>query len=95
MDRELWLLGCIGITTIISVGAIFAPIRRWIGARVHKLGELVSCPMCCGFWVGFLWELLVAQASLTRAFIAGGSVSVLSYAANVFIDSVAYGRREE
>lgn len=48
-----FLLACWGITQIITLSSIFAPVRRVVTAKIHhKIGELISCPQCTGFWVG-------------------------------------------
>ena len=39
-----------GLTQILVYGKIFDPIRPKSG----KLGQLLKCPMCTGFWVGLL-----------------------------------------
>ena len=48
-----FLLACWGVTAIVTMSTVFSPVRRFVAARVwHKLGELISCPQCTGFWVG-------------------------------------------
>jgi hypothetical protein len=43
-----------GLTQILVYGKILDPIRPKSG----KLGQLLECPMCTGFWVGlFLWSV--------------------------------------
>lgn len=52
MDLLIFILICFGLTQILVYGKIFDKIRPKTG----KLGELFSCPMCLGFWVGFfIW----------------------------------------
>ena len=47
-------VACIGLTLIITQSKIIAPIRNFVEARSEKLGELINCSMCTGFWVGLL-----------------------------------------
>lgn len=47
-------IACIGLTLIITQSKIFAPIRNFIESKNEKLGELINCSMCTGFWVGLL-----------------------------------------
>jgi hypothetical protein len=49
-----FILCAYGMTFILVYGSIFNPIRPTKG----KLGELLHCPLCTGFWVGvFLWSI--------------------------------------
>lgn len=57
MDFIYWILVSFGITTIISTSKIFKPVRKFIGDRSRFLGELLSCSMCTGFWVGVFLSL--------------------------------------
>ena len=74
-----------GLTQIIVYGKIFDKIRPTEG----WLGQLLSCPMCTGFWVGlFLWlindftELFSFDPSpvtgLLLGFLSSGTTYVLS-----------------
>ena len=63
-------------------GKIFDPIRPKSG----KLGQLLKCPMCTGFWVGlFLWfvkdytELITFDNSFMTAFLLGCASSAAAY----------------
>lgn len=54
MNLLIFILCAFGITQILCYGKIFDSLRPKYG----KLGELFSCSMCLGFWVGFiLWFL--------------------------------------
>ena len=54
MELIYFILCCHGLTQILVYGKIFDKIRPTQG----WMGELLSCPMCTGFWVGvFLWLL--------------------------------------
>ena len=71
-----------GMTQIIVYGKIFEKIRPTQG----WLGQLLSCPMCTGFWVGvFLWcvkaqtQLFIFDDSYATAFLLGCAGSATSY----------------
>ena len=82
---DLWLLsGLVGVTLVISVGKVFDPLRLWLlgfEKRINPLrifGDLLSCSMCVGWWVGFLWVLL-HRGGLDAAILSGGLVSITAY----------------
>lgn len=53
-DLAYFILSSYGMTQILVYGKILDKIRPTQG----WMGELLSCPMCTGFWVGlFLWAL--------------------------------------
>ena len=75
-----------GLTQIIVYGKILDPIRPKEG----KLGQLLSCPMCTGFWVGiFLWfvrhqtELITFDDSFVTALLLGFASSASAYVGNM------------
>jgi len=81
-----FVLCSFGLTQILIYGKILDKIRPTKGF----LGELLSCPMCTGFWVGvFLWalngttELFSFDSSLSTALLLGALSSGTSYILNV------------
>ena len=71
-----------GLTQILVYGKIFDPIRPKSG----KLGQLLKCPMCTGFWVGlFLWfvkdytQLFTFDNSFITAFLLGCASSASAF----------------
>ena len=77
-----------GLTQILVYGKIFDPIRPKSG----KLGQLLKCPMCTGFWVGiFLWsvkdytQLFNFDDSFITAFLLGCVSSASAYAGTMMI----------
>lgn len=77
-----------GLTQILVYGKIFDPIRPKSG----KLGQLLKCPMCTGFWVGlFLWfvkdytQLFTFDDSLMTAFLLGCASSAASFLGGMFM----------
>ena len=79
----LWfVLAAYGMTFILVYGSIFNSIRPTEG----KLGELLHCPLCTGFWVGvFLWcvnhwtELFSFDYNLINALVCGCVSAGTSY----------------
>ena len=79
----LWfVLAAYGMTFILVYGSIFNSIRLTEG----KLGELLHCPLCTGFWVGvFLWcvnhwtELFSFDYNLINALVCGCVSAGTSY----------------
>ena len=91
MSLVYFILVAYGLTQILVYGKILDKIRPTQGWA----GELLSCPMCTGFWVGiFLWainnhtELFIFDYSPATAFLLGCLSSGTSYVLNmVFGDS--------
>jgi len=84
-----FLLVCSGLTQILVYGKILDKLRPKEGF----FGELFSCPMCTGFWVGvFLWgtndytELFSYDFSLLTGFFLGCLSSGVSYILAVTVD---------
>ena len=82
MELVYFILCAYGMTFILVYGSIFSSIRPTEG----KLGELLHCPLCTGFWVGvFLWcingytELFNFEYKIANAFILGCISSGTSY----------------
>ena len=77
-----------GLTQILVYGKIFDPIRPKSG----KLGQLLNCTMCTGFWVGlFLWfvkdytQLFTFDDSFVTAFLLGCASSAASFLGSMFV----------
>ena len=78
-----------GLTQILVYGKIFDPIRPTTG----KLGQLLECPMCTGFWVGvFLFgingftELFTFDYNIANLLILGWLASGTSYIISMIFD---------
>lgn len=80
------LVGLIGITIIITGGKIFDGLRKWLlGFAIawnplRILGEIMSCTMCAGWWVGFVWALCAGHG--WASIVMGGVVSVAAFTAD-------------
>lgn len=75
-----------GLTQILVYGKILDPLRPKTG----KLGQLLECPMCTGFWVGiFLWfvkdytQLFTFDDSLVTGVLLGFAASAAAYVGNM------------
>jgi hypothetical protein len=75
-----------GLTQILVYGKILNPIRPKSG----KLGQLLECPMCTGFWVGlFLWsvkdytQLFTFDNSFVTGLLLGFAGSATAYVGNI------------
>jgi len=51
-DLLAWMLSVFGFTYIVVYSKITFRFRDWCYKVHEKLGELVHCPLCSGFWVG-------------------------------------------
>ena len=58
MELAYFILACWGITAIVTMSTVLAPFRRLVTRVNPKLGEMVSCPQCLGFWVGLGFALV-------------------------------------
>lgn len=89
MNLIYFILASYGLTQTLVYGSIFNGIRPTKGL----LGELFSCPMCLGFWVGILlWcvnpytELINFDDSYITALLLGFVSSATSYVLNMTFD---------
>ena len=83
MNLLTFVLVSWGMTQILVYGKILDRIRPTQG----WMGELLSCPMCTGFWVGvILWglsfftTLIIFDYSIVTGFMLGCLSSATSYA---------------
>ena len=84
-----FILASCGLTQILVYGKIFDKLRPTKGWA----GDLLSCPMCTGFWSGvFLWvtneytELFNYDFSLLTGLILGCIASGVSYIFAMIVD---------
>lgn len=52
------LLSALGIVYIIKYGSIFRGVRQYFNHTVPVIGELLTCSLCLGFYVGLVLTLL-------------------------------------
>ena len=89
MSLVYFCLAAAGMTQILVYGTIFNKIRPTKG----WLGQLFSCSMCTGFWVGlFLWSvnafttLFTFDYSLVTGLFLGCVSSLVSYVVDAVFD---------
>ena len=79
------IIGLSGLTIIMSSGSIFDTTREFISKKSKFFGELVSCPMCLGFWVGLFFGFVWMKYP---PIILAGMVSVISWTLFNFVDLI-------
>lgn len=57
MNFTIFILVGVGLTSIITEGKIFEEFRRFISNISNFWGSVVTCPQCCGFWIGMFLSL--------------------------------------
>lgn len=73
-----FILGCSGLTIIVTISTLFEPVRNWFKCRVPFLYKVLSCPMCFGMWVGAI--MLPLQGTIAYDLLcAGGMISLVSW----------------
>jgi hypothetical protein len=80
----LFLLGSTGLTILLTKGGILEFFRDWISDSSERLGYLVNCPMCSGFWIGLASGFVTGYSPL----LAAGAVSLLSWTASNIVESL-------
>jgi prepilin signal peptidase PulO-like enzyme (type II secretory pathway) len=85
----LFAFGAIGMTLIIVDSGIMQWFRDWYKSVVpEKLGQLVDCYMCCGFWCGMfcawasfstptVWSVIVG--AFAGSFLANLAATLLNW----------------
>jgi len=81
----IYFFGCVGITIILTRSSLFESPRHYLSVKSEFIGDLVSCPMCFGMWVGFLSSLFLLNNSLLYAIYYGGAVSLAGYFSETLI----------
>jgi len=61
MDYFLFIFSAVGITSVLTISSLFSKPRLFIESKSIFLGELINCPMCTGFWVGFIVSLIAGN----------------------------------
>ena len=58
-----WALVCFGTSFALTHSKVFTPVRA-VAEKVHPMvGYFFNCPMCMGFWVGLLLNLIWISAT--------------------------------
>jgi hypothetical protein len=69
-----WVLISFGMTFGVTHSKLFKGVREKATELSPRLGELVCCPMCLGFWTGMFLSL--TWRSITGNFILDGFLSL-------------------
>ena len=59
MQFLIFLLSTIGLSLIITISYIFNPIRERADRINKKLGRLLKCNQCVGFWSALLIQFII------------------------------------
>ena len=93
MELLYFVLTAYGLTQILVFGSIFNKVRPTQG----WMGELLSCPMCTGFWVGVLLfgingytELFTFDYSLANFLILSWLSSGTTYLLTQFLSDFGF-----
>jgi len=91
-DWLVWF-GSVGLCLIVSTGRIFRPLRAALKRRAPTrwLGELLSCCMCFGFWLGLGTGWWLGYRRPVDVLLSGGAVSLLSYTADLLLLRLGHG----
>jgi hypothetical protein len=54
-----WIIAGYGMTSILVWGAIFEKPRTFIKKHSKFFGDLISCTLCTGTWVGFFMSIVL------------------------------------
>jgi len=74
-EQLIIILGAMGFNIIFVYSAILSPVRNFIENKSEFLGDMISCPMCFGFWSGVISGLIYG----IRPELLGFTVSLLSW----------------
>ena len=77
------LLGATGLTFIITRSFIFDGFRERM-TRWPKIGHLVNCPQCSGFWSGLL--VFCLTCNIWQIILGGLATSGLCYIISSWLD---------
>ena len=94
-----WLFlaaACNQITTIVTESLLFKPMRERVASRSTYLGELVSCHLCFGTWVGLFLAALFRPLLLRGMPIVSTLVEgfAISFGGRVFNEAAGLLKRE-
>lgn len=54
-----WIIAGYGMTSILVWGSIFEGTRNFIKKHSKFFGDLISCTLCTGTWVGFFMSIVL------------------------------------
>ena len=84
LEYLIFILGVVGCTFIVTQSYIFAGIREYVAKKSEKLGKLINCPMCFGFWAG-LFFYITYDLWISYAILAACGSSFVCYASYLIL----------
>ena len=78
MNLILFVFSVIGMTNIVVDSTIFAPVRNWTKIKYPKIGELMTCHQCSGFWCGLICGWILQSNNILVIFACGCAGSFLA-----------------
>ncbi len=84
----LFLLAGVGITNLIVNAGILEGPRNYLSQHSKFLGDLVSCMMCSGVWVGVILGLFFGFHPV----LSGAAISFLSYVVSEILECLAVSK---
>jgi len=79
----LFILAAISSTHIVVGSSLFGPLRKYLmnyegdNLLIKKIGELILCYQCCGFWMGVIYSFLFLSTLFEFNFVGIFSLSFL------------------
>ena len=80
----LFLTSFVGITIILTSSSIFSKFRSLVSNFGDIFEEFIHCPMCVGFWVGFIFSIYYSIDPI----LFGPATSVVSWTLYSYIDNL-------
>lgn len=84
LEYLIFILGVVGCTFIVTQSYIFYGIRNYVSKKSDKLGKLINCPMCFGFWVSLFFFITYSNFFVYLLVVSCGS-SFICYASYLML----------
>lgn len=97
MEFAIWVLPVLGVTLIVTCSTLFRRVREWLQQRFVFAYELLSCPMCFGFWAGALLATLgvsipISDLRVLDVFLNGCAASWVCWTSHVLLCKAGQGK---
>ena len=93
MNLILFVFSVIGMTNIVVDSTIFAPVRNWTKIKHPKIGELMTCHQCSGFWCGLVCGSILGSINPLVIFAYGCAGSFLA-TTNLIVSDLLISKTE-
>ena len=80
LEVTQFLLMCLGLTLILTKSKIFRPFREWTKNKDSLFYDLINCPLCTGFWVGYFGAFWTSYSLLSGALMSAAVCGVTYWA---------------